>query len=118
MTAARLMIDRSSSTRWSVSPAGDVITAIGSHQITSPARVASVLATYRPGQHVTLTWTDQLGQSHTATVTLATGPRGIDRPEMICARWSPTSSRARATGAGMLELRIPLVAHLCHRRGH
>lgn len=86
-----------------------MITTIGSHQITSPASVASVLATYRPGHHVTLTWTDQSGQSLTATVTLATCPRGNRPPEMICPRWSQISSKARATGVGMFELRIPLV---------
>ncbi|TWP33752.1 S1C family serine protease [Leekyejoonella antrihumi] len=54
--------------------AGDMITAIGAHQITSAPEVAAALATDRPGQHVHVTWTDQEGQSHTATVTLATGP--------------------------------------------
>lgn len=54
--------------------AGDVITAIGSRHITSPAGLQSVLATQRPGQHVTVSWTDQQGQSHTATVTLTAGP--------------------------------------------
>ncbi len=31
---------------------------------------------YHPGDKVTVTWSDQLGQSHTATVTLTAGPTG------------------------------------------
>jgi hypothetical protein len=29
---------------------------------------------YHPGDKVTVSWTDQAGQQHTATVTLTTGP--------------------------------------------
>lgn len=54
--------------------AGDVITAVGSHQVTSPASLKATLANERPGQTVTVTWTDQQGQSHSATVVLAAGP--------------------------------------------
>ncbi|NYJ74289.1 trypsin-like peptidase domain-containing protein [Allobranchiibius huperziae] len=54
--------------------AGDVITAIGAHQVTDPTSLQSILATYRPGQHVKITWTDQEGQSQSATVVLSAGP--------------------------------------------
>ncbi len=54
--------------------AGDTITAIGAHPITTSADVQSALSTLRPGHDVTVTWTGQQGQSHTATITLATGP--------------------------------------------
>lgn len=54
--------------------AGDVITAVGTTQITSPAALTTSLAADRPGQPVRVTWTDLQGQSHLATVTLGAGP--------------------------------------------
>ena len=53
---------------------GDVITAIGSTTIGSATDLQTALLQHKPGQTVTVTWTDQSGQSHTANVTLATGP--------------------------------------------
>jgi S1-C subfamily serine protease len=55
---------------------GDVIQSLGGRQITSPPDVQSAMVRYHPGDRVSITWTDQLGQSHTATVVLATGPAG------------------------------------------
>ncbi|MGE5135489.1 MAG: S1C family serine protease [Gemmatimonadota bacterium] len=55
---------------------GDVIQSLGGRQITSPSDVQSALVRHHPGDRVSVTWTDQLGQSHTATVVLATGPAG------------------------------------------
>jgi S1-C subfamily serine protease len=55
---------------------GDVITSIGGRSVTSASAVATVMESYHPGDKVTVSWTDQYGQSHTATVTLATGPAG------------------------------------------
>ncbi|MEO8750518.1 MAG: PDZ domain-containing protein, partial [Allobranchiibius sp.] len=54
--------------------AGDVITAIGTTPITSPSTLTTRLAADRPGQHVSVTWTDLQGQPHVATVTLGAGP--------------------------------------------
>ena len=54
--------------------AGDQITSVGGHTVSSSAEIASVLQQYHPGQKISLGWTDQSGQSHTATVTLTTGP--------------------------------------------
>jgi S1-C subfamily serine protease len=54
--------------------AGDVITSVGGHAVTSSSGVSSVLQQYHPGQKITIGWTDQSGQSHTATATLTTGP--------------------------------------------
>lgn len=54
--------------------AGDTITALGGHRITSPNDIRSVLTGYHPGNKISITWTDQAGQSHTATITLAAGP--------------------------------------------
>jgi S1-C subfamily serine protease len=54
--------------------AGDVITAVGGTTIQSADDVSSAIAGHDPGDHLSISWTDTLGQSHTATVTLATGP--------------------------------------------
>jgi S1-C subfamily serine protease len=54
--------------------AGDTITSLAGHSITSPNQIRSVLNGYHPGDRVSISWTDQMGASHTGTVTLATGP--------------------------------------------
>ncbi len=55
--------------------AGDVITAVNGHQISSADDLSSALSGDRPGEQVSVTWTSSAdGQSHTATITLATGP--------------------------------------------
>jgi S1-C subfamily serine protease len=54
--------------------AGDVITAIDGHTISSSSSVTSVLLTKKPGAKVTISFTDQAGASQSATVTLASGP--------------------------------------------
>jgi S1-C subfamily serine protease len=56
---------------------GDVITSVAGHTVgtsTSSTSIEQVLTSYHPGDKVSLTWTDSTGQSHTATVTLGTGP--------------------------------------------
>jgi S1-C subfamily serine protease len=53
---------------------GDEITSVAGHTVTSANGISSTLATYHPGNKITIGWTDQDGQSHTATVTLTTGP--------------------------------------------
>jgi S1-C subfamily serine protease len=53
---------------------GDTITAIGGQSVTSAEDVAHDLVKYHPGNSISVTWTDQSGQSHTTTMTLATGP--------------------------------------------
>ncbi len=54
--------------------AGDVITSIGGQSVTSPTQMQSVIATYHPGDQVSVSWTDASGQAQTATVTFASGP--------------------------------------------
>jgi S1-C subfamily serine protease len=54
--------------------AGDEITAVGGHSVSSGEDIAKALVPYHPGDSVSLSWLDTSGQSHTATVTLATGP--------------------------------------------
>jgi S1-C subfamily serine protease len=54
--------------------AGDTITSLAGHSITSPNQIRSALNGYHPGDKVSISWTDQSGASHTATVTLGSGP--------------------------------------------
>jgi S1-C subfamily serine protease len=49
---------------------GSVITRIGSTQITSTSSLGSALQVRKPGTQVQVSWTDQGGGSHSATVTL------------------------------------------------
>ena len=53
---------------------GDTLTAIGGQTVTSESQVTSIMEGYHPGDKVTISWTDTSGASHTATITLATGP--------------------------------------------
>ncbi|TAM91083.1 MAG: PDZ domain-containing protein [Jatrophihabitans sp.] len=54
--------------------AGDVITAVGGQAVDSVDGLLAVLQGYRPGQQVSVTWSDAAGASHSATVTLMQGP--------------------------------------------
>lgn len=56
--------------------AGDVITSLGGHQVTSQSALQAVMESYHPGSGVTVRWTDQAGRAHAATVVLAEGPVG------------------------------------------
>jgi S1-C subfamily serine protease len=51
-----------------------VITDVAGNPISSSADLGNVLHTHKPGDQVQVTWTDQAGASHTATITLTTGP--------------------------------------------
>jgi len=55
---------------------GDTITAIGGHDVAAASDLQGLIQQYRPGDKVSVTWTDSSGQSHTATVTLVAGPAG------------------------------------------
>jgi S1-C subfamily serine protease len=54
--------------------AGDVITSVAGQSVDSQTSISSVLVGYHPGEKISIAWTDTSGQSHTATVTLASGP--------------------------------------------
>jgi S1-C subfamily serine protease len=56
--------------------AGDTIVSFGGQTITSPTDIQKVMNGFHPGDKVSISWTDQLGQSHSGTVTLASGPVG------------------------------------------
>jgi len=49
---------------------------LGGHAVTSAAGLRSVIDTYHPGNKTSVVWADLAGQTHTATVVLATGPVG------------------------------------------
>jgi S1-C subfamily serine protease len=53
---------------------GDVIVAAGGHRVSGPNGLQSALERYHPGNRVSITWMDQSGQTHSATLTLANGP--------------------------------------------
>jgi S1-C subfamily serine protease len=54
--------------------AGDVIHSAGGHAVTSPASLQAVIEQYHPGGKVRVVFTNQEGQTQTASVTLASGP--------------------------------------------
>jgi S1-C subfamily serine protease len=53
---------------------GDVITSLSGTTITTPSDLTAALIADHPGDTVQIGWTDQSGQSHTASVQLASGP--------------------------------------------
>jgi len=53
---------------------GDVITGIDGWAVASAVELRQVLARYRPGDRVSLHWTDSGGHQHEVRVTLASGP--------------------------------------------
>jgi S1-C subfamily serine protease len=54
--------------------AGDTITSVGGQPVSSATDIQQVLVKYHPGDKISVEWTDQSGQSHSATVTLTSGP--------------------------------------------
>jgi len=54
--------------------AGSRITAVDGKTVTNSTTLKTVLSGYKPGQSVSVTWTDSGGQSHTANVNLTQGP--------------------------------------------
>jgi S1-C subfamily serine protease len=53
---------------------GDVITALGGQSVSTSENISQGLVKYHPGDSISVTWTDTSGQSHTSTLTLASGP--------------------------------------------
>jgi S1-C subfamily serine protease len=53
---------------------GDVITSVGGQTVSSSAALSTVMATHRPGDKVTVMWTDTSGTQHSASLVLASGP--------------------------------------------
>jgi S1-C subfamily serine protease len=53
---------------------GDTITSVDSTKVSTSAALRKAIAAHSPGDRVRISWTDASGSSHSATVTLATGP--------------------------------------------
>lgn len=53
---------------------GDLVTGLGGKSVSTGTDIQNILIGHRPGDKVSISWTDAYGQSHTATVTLAAGP--------------------------------------------
>ncbi len=53
---------------------GDVITSLGGQTVSTGSDIQKILVGHHPGDKISIGWTDSSGQSHTATVTLASGP--------------------------------------------
>ncbi|HTT88554.1 MAG TPA: trypsin-like peptidase domain-containing protein [Acidimicrobiales bacterium] len=53
---------------------GDVVTKFAGHTITSDDQLTNLLVPYHPGQTATITWVTPAGATHSATITLASGP--------------------------------------------
>jgi S1-C subfamily serine protease len=53
---------------------GDTITSVAGTTVTEESQVTTTLIKYHPGDKISISWTDESGTSHTATITLATGP--------------------------------------------
>jgi S1-C subfamily serine protease len=53
---------------------GDTITALDGQTVTSPTALTALMARHRAGDRVRLTWIDQSGTSHTATLRLTAAP--------------------------------------------
>ena len=54
--------------------AGDKITKVGSTSVTTRAQLRAAVASYSPGDTVSVTWTAADGASHTAMITMIKGP--------------------------------------------
>jgi S1-C subfamily serine protease len=53
---------------------GDMVTSLAGQQVSSSTDIQHILIGYHPGDKISIGWTDVNGQSHTATVTLTSGP--------------------------------------------
>jgi S1-C subfamily serine protease len=53
---------------------GDVITAAAGRAVSGPSDIEPIILAHKPGEKITVTYTDASGQSQTATITLAIGP--------------------------------------------
>jgi S1-C subfamily serine protease len=53
---------------------GDTVTSLNGQSVSSSSDIQNIMVGLHPGDKVSIGWTDASGQSHTATVTLASGP--------------------------------------------
>ncbi len=65
---------------------GDVVTSLGGQSVSTGTDIQNILVGHHPGDTISIGWTDASGQSHTATVTLASGPTAC-RCSAVTAAW-------------------------------
>ena len=53
---------------------GDVVSALDGKPVSTGTDITEILVGHHPGDKVSIAWTDTAGQSHTATLTLGSGP--------------------------------------------
>jgi S1-C subfamily serine protease len=53
---------------------GDLIIAVAGRAVSGPSDIAPIILTHKPGDKVTITYSDASGQTQSASVTLASGP--------------------------------------------
>ena len=51
-----------------------MVTALDGKSVSTGTDITKILVGHHPGDKVSISWTDTSGQSHTATLTLGTGP--------------------------------------------
>ncbi|HUJ66260.1 MAG TPA: PDZ domain-containing protein, partial [Acidimicrobiales bacterium] len=56
--------------------AGDLITSISGQTVDSTRSLTSIMRQHHPGDRVTVTWIDESGQTHSASIVLTIGPVG------------------------------------------
>jgi S1-C subfamily serine protease len=54
--------------------AGDVITSVNGHAVSSPNSLTQILSNYHPGNSISVTWSDTSGQQHTSKLDLLGAP--------------------------------------------
>jgi S1-C subfamily serine protease len=54
--------------------AGDVITSVGGHRVTSPKQLTSIMLGFKPGLAVPVIWVDVSGHTHSSSLLLAQAP--------------------------------------------
>jgi S1-C subfamily serine protease len=54
--------------------AGATITAVNGTAVTAASGLSAAISSHQPGDKVSVSWVDSSGTSHTATVTLGSGP--------------------------------------------
>ena len=54
--------------------AGDLITSFDGRSVSDPGALTTMVTSHRPGDRVTVQWTDESGGTHSKTVALAAGP--------------------------------------------
>ena len=69
---------------------GAVITAVNGQAAGAPSNLTGILARYRSGDTITLTWASPSGRTATSSIRLAAGPRSDPAPTPL-----PTAGRGQ-----------------------